>query len=45
MLLGYRFFEEIFGYETITPYGITFQLFHLISNRLTLIFLPHNPFK
>ena len=44
-------FYEIFGYKTITFYGITFQLFHLISFhhkgkfRLTIIFLPHNPFK
>ena len=29
--------KEIFGYETITLFGIIFQLFHLISKALAKI--------
>ena len=46
MLLGNRKIEEIFGYETITPYGIAFQLIHLISKslkRLNLVNLFSTP--
>ena len=49
---GINNLEEIFGYKTITFFGITFQLFHLISSfRLTFasptkltLFFSHNPF-
>ena len=39
MLLGYRFInKEIFGYETITPYGGTFQFLHLTSPKKTFLY-------